>query len=135
KTGDVVGLLARLVGLVRAAFPRVPLKLRLDGGFACPELLAYLDSVPRLEYVCGLAKNAVLARRAEPLLVQARQRSERSQQAARVFGEGRYRAQSWKHPRRVIIKAEIVYNRRGEPKDNPRFVVTNQRQTAKFIYK
>jgi Transposase DDE domain group 1 len=35
----------------------------------------------------------------------------------------------------VIIKAEIVFNQRGEPKDNPRFVVTNQRQSPKFIYK
>jgi len=35
----------------------------------------------------------------------------------------------------VIIKAEIVFNQRGEPQDNPRFVVTNQRQQPKFIYK
>jgi hypothetical protein len=135
KTGDVVGLLARLVSLVRAAFPHAPLKLRLDGGFACPEMLDYLDGVPRLEYVCGLSKNAVLARHAEPLLVQARKLDQQSENGTRVFGECRYQAQSWQRSRRVIIKAEIVYNRRGEAKDNPRFVVTNQRQSPKFIYK
>lgn len=135
KHSVVVGLLARLVGLVRAAFPQALIKLRLDGGFTGPLMLAYLDSVPRLQYVCGMAKNAVLERQAESLLEQARKLSQLTNQSAQVFGECRYQARSWEQPRRVIIKAEIVFNHRGEPKDNPRFVVTNQRQSPKFIYK
>src|SRR6266849_2675366 len=131
----VIGLLSRLVGLVRAAFPKVTLNVRLDGGFACPEMLDYLDSVPRLEYVCGLAKNAVLVRKAEPFMVVARKRAQ-AKKSPRVFGECRYAAQSWEGcQRRVIIKAEVVYDHHGEPKDNPRFVVTNKRQSAKFIYR
>lgn len=135
KHGVVVGLLQRLVGLVRTAFPRATIKLRLDGGFTGPLMLAYLDSVPRLEYVCGMPKNAVLEREAEPLLVAARQLAQLTNQSVQVFGECRYQARSWEQQRRLIIKAEIVFNQRGEPKDNPRFVVTNQRQSPKFIYK
>jgi Transposase DDE domain group 1 len=135
KNAVVVGLLQRLVDLVRAAFPQATIKLRLDGGFACPQMFAYLDSVPRLAYVCGMAKNAVLERAAEPLLASARQLAQLTNQSAQVFGECQYQARSWEQPRRVIIKAEIVFNQRGEPKDNPRFVVTNQRQSPKFIYK
>ena len=135
KTDVVVGLLARLVELVRAAFPKAQLKVRLDGGFACPAMFDYLDSVPRLEYVCGLAKNAVLERAAAPLLVEARQRAQQSRQSERVYDECRYQAGSWLHARRVVIKAEVVCNSLSAPKDNPRFVVTNQRQTPKFIYK
>ena len=130
----VMGLLSRLVEMVRAAFPQALINLRLDGGFACPALFDYLDSVPRLEYVCGLAKNAVLNRRAQPLLAQARKREKRGGKP-RVYGECRYRAQSWDCARRVVIKAEIVHNCAGEAKDNPRFVVTNKRQSAKFIYR
>ncbi|HEX7774535.1 MAG TPA: IS1380 family transposase [Pyrinomonadaceae bacterium] len=130
----VVGLLARLVQMVRAAFPKALINLRLDGGFACPALFDYLDSVPRLEYVCGLAKNAVLERRAQPLLAQARKRK-KQRLKPRVYGECRYRAQTWERARRVIIKAEIVHNFAGEAKDNPRFVVTNKRQSPKFIYR
>lgn len=130
----VVGLLSRLVEMVRAAFPQAMINLRLDGGFACPALFDYLDSVPRLEYVCGLAKNAVLERRAQPLLAQARKRDKQGQQP-RVYGECRYRAQTWERARRVVIKAEIVHNFAGEAKDNPRFVVTNKRQSPKFIYR
>ena len=49
KSGVVVGLLGRLLALVRAAFPQAALNLRLDGGFACPAMFDYLDSVPQLE--------------------------------------------------------------------------------------
>lgn len=133
KSGVVIGLLARLVALVRAVFPQATLNLRLDGGFACAAMFAYLDRVPRLEYVCGLAKNAVLERQAQPLLAQAREREKQGQRAC-VYGECRYQAKTWNSARRVVIKAEIVYNIWGEPKDNPRFVVTNQRQLPKTIY-
>jgi hypothetical protein len=88
--------------MVRAAFPKALINLRLDGGFACPALFAYLDSVPRLEYVCGLAKNAVLERRAQPLLAQARQRQKQGRKP-RLYGECRYRAQTWDRARRVVI--------------------------------
>ncbi len=134
KSPVVLGLLARLVSLVRAAFPKAMLNLRLDGGFACPALLDYLDSVPRLEYVCGLAKNAVLERKGQPFLAQARRR-EKQGRKPRVYGECRYRAGSWDRPRRVIIKAELVHNLAGEAKDNPRFVVTNKSQAPKTIYR
>ena len=40
----------------------------------------------------------------------------------------------WDHERRVVIKAEVVRLADREPRDNPRFVVTNLRQTPRFIY-
>ncbi len=134
KSPVTAGLLSRLISLVRAAFPKAALNLRLDGGFACPALFDYLDSVPRLEYVCGLAKNAVLKRKARRLLSQARKR-EKQGLKPRVYGECRYRAQSWDRSRRVVIKAEIVHDLSGEAKDNPRFVVTNKSQAPKTVYR
>jgi len=50
------------------------------------------------------------------------------------FGECRYAAGSWKHERRVIIKTDIALHPGREPKDNPRFIVTNLKTTPKFIY-
>ena len=43
-------------------------------------------------------------------------------------------AGTWDHERRVVIKAEVVRLGDREPRDNPRFVVTNLRQTPRFIY-
>ena len=37
-----MGLLRRLVERLRAAFPHARILVRLDGGFACPELFAFL---------------------------------------------------------------------------------------------
>ena len=44
------------------------------------------------------------------------------------------RFEVWGHERRVVIKAEVVRLGDREPRDNPRFVVTNLRQTPRFIY-
>src|SRR6266540_2428165 len=95
KSPDVVGLLSRLVSLVRAAFPKALLNLRLDGGFACPAMLDFLDRVPRLEDVCGLSKNAVLKRKAQPFLAQARKAGP---QTARLWRVPLSRSELGSHP-------------------------------------
>ena len=80
-----IGLLRRLLPLLRAAFPRVRFLVRLDGGFATPELFDFLDAEPRLDYVVAMAKNAVLKRRAEPAMEVARAQSEPSGKTAHVY--------------------------------------------------
>jgi hypothetical protein len=64
----------------------------------------------------------------------ARRLSRRSGQTEQVYGECRYRARKWPRLRRVIIKAEVVRHPGREPKDNPRFVVTNLKQNPQWIY-
>ena len=130
-----VGLLSRLLPLVRRAFPRARILVRLDGGFASPEVFDFLETQPRLDYVVAMAKNAVLERYAEPAMLVARARTWRSEQTEHVYTEtDEYQAGKWSHARRVVIKAEVVCHRGREPRDNPRFVVTNLRQTPRFIY-
>src|SRR5207245_5503387 len=55
-----IGILRRLLRRLNAAFPGVVFRVRLDGGFAAPEVLEFLDGQPRVEYVVNLASNAVL---------------------------------------------------------------------------
>ena len=74
-------LLCRLLPLLRAAFPRARFLVRLDGGFATPEVFDFLDAEPRLDYVVAMAKNAVLERHAESALQTARTQSEVTWQA------------------------------------------------------
>src|SRR4030081_2227115 len=45
-----------------------------------------------------------------------------------------YQAGTWPAARRTIIKAEVVWHHGREPRDNPRFVITNLRQTPEWIY-
>ena len=73
-----VGLLRRLVNMIRSYFPGVTIRVRLDGGFAHPAVLDFLEAQPKLEYVVAMAKNAVLKRIAAPGVRRARQLSRRS---------------------------------------------------------
>lgn len=128
-----LGLLRRLIERLNNAFPKSPLLIRLDAGFATPEILDYLDA-QAVEYVVAMAGNAVLRRFAEPRMRRARRRSAQSGQTEHLYGQCRYAARSWSHKRRVIIKAEVVRHPGRDPKDNPRFVITNLRQNPQWVY-
>lgn len=132
-TQGALGVLRRLVALLRTAFPKARIRVRCDGGFACPELFAYLED-ERLDYVVAMGKNAVLSRAAEAAMIEVRARHALSGQTEQQYLETSYRAKTWPQPRRVIIKAEVVQHRGRSPRDNPRFVVTNLRQTPEWLY-
>ena len=90
---------------------------------------------PGLDYVVAMGKNAVLKRHAESAMAVARAQSEASGRTE----HGLYRhpatpAGTWGHERRVVIKAEVVRLKGREPRDNPRFVVTNLLRSSRFIY-
>ena len=129
-----VALLRRLVRMIRGRLPGVRIRVRLDGGFAHPAVLEFLDAQPRLEYVVAMAKNAVLKRVAESGMRRAHQLSRRSGKTEHIYGEARYKAGKWPRLRRVIIKAEVVRAVDKDPKDNPRFVITNMKQSPQWIY-
>ncbi len=129
-----VGILRRVIDRLRSAFPDARFLVRLDGGFSCPEVLEFLDDQPRLDYVVALANNKVLKRRAKRLMGKARRLSRSSKKTERVFGECQYAAGKWSDKRRVVIKAEVTRLEGREPKDNPRFVVTNLRSAPRTVY-
>ena len=128
------GLLRRLVRMIRCYFPGVTIRVRLDGGFAYPAVLDFLEAQPKLEYVVAMAKNAVLKRIAAPGIRRARQLSRGSGKTEHIYGEVHYAARKWNGPRRVVIKAEVVRAAGKDPKDNPRFVITNLKQSPQWIY-
>ena len=129
-----VAILRRLVRMIRRRLPGVRIRVRLDGGFAHPAVLEFLDAQPKLEYVVAMAKNAVLKRVAESGMRRARQLSRRSGKTEHIYGEVRYKAGKWPGQRRVIIKAEVVRAADKDPRDNPRFVITNMKQSPQWIY-
>lgn len=130
-----VGILRRLIALLREVFPKAIIRVRLDGGFAAPEVLDFLDSQERLEYVVNMASNQALNRKVEAALARARRLSQASGTTEHVYGEFRYKTKkTWKHKRRIIYKAEVVRHPGRDPKDNPRFVITNLKQKPQWVY-
>ena len=115
---------ARIVGRIRARWPRVKILLRADSGFARDELMAWCEA-KRVDYVFGLARNSRLAERIHTELAWAEQEALRSGRAARCFADFSWATlDSWSRRRRVVAKAEWMPGR-GESGANPRFVVTS----------
>jgi hypothetical protein len=132
-TLGVIGILRRLFRKLRAAFPQATLRVRLDGGFASPAVFTFLEA-EEVEYLVAMASNAKLEKRIRRLLGKARMRSKATGETAHLFGETRYATKSWKRKRRVIMKAEVVRLLGRDPRDNPRFVVTNLPQSPRRVY-
>jgi len=129
----VRGLLRRLIPKLWWAFPRARVRVRLDSGFASPAIFAELEHAG-VEYVVGMAGNAVLDRLAAPHLAALRTQVATTGETATSYHEAVYRAGSWPRARRVIIKAEVVAHPGREPRDNPRFVITNLRHRPATVY-
>jgi hypothetical protein len=133
-TLGAAGVLRRAIERLIEEFPQARILVRLDGGFACPEIFELLEALPGVDYVAAMASNAVLKRAAEPLMKKARRLSKQTNRTEHVYGECRYAAKTWSKQRRVIIKAEVVRHEGREPKDNPRFVVTNLKRAPRPVY-
>ncbi|MDA0700644.1 MAG: IS1380 family transposase [bacterium] len=132
KSGAIT-LLRRVLPRLRTAFPNAHLRVRLDGGFAAPDIFDYLER-EGVEYVVAMGSNPVLARLAEPLLERAREASRASGKSERVYGHAQYQTRNWPHARRVVIKGEVTRYPEREPRDNPRFVITNIPADPQVVY-
>jgi hypothetical protein len=125
----VVAVLKRVVRVLRARWPEVKIEIRMDSGGAVPAIYDWCEQTG-IAYTIGLIPNARLSALAAPLLAEAqRQRTATGAEKVRLVGEGLYQAESWPHPRRVIIKAEAL------PKGpNTRFVVTTRPDPPEALY-
>jgi hypothetical protein len=126
-------LLTRILQRLQERFPAVRILVRLDGGYAEPHLFEFLDEV-QVDYVVGMAKNAVLERHAALAMIEARLRAAERGETAHLYTECHYAAKTWERERRVVIKAEVTVHPGRDPKDNPRFVVTNLKRCARRLY-
>lgn len=132
-TIGVHGLLRRLIPKLWRAFPHARVRVRLDAGFAAPAIFNELEAAG-VEYVVAMPKNSVLEALAEPHVAPLRPDVTRTHETATAYAEAAYQAGTWSQTRRVVIKAEVVWHHDREPRDNPRFVITNLRQSPEWIY-
>jgi len=122
---------ARIVGQIRARWPKTRILLRADSGFAREALMAWCET-NRVDFVFGLARNARLVAEIAAELSQAAAEACPTGKPARRYKDFRYATlDSWSRQRRVVAKAEWTG---GEA--NPRFIVTSlsQAETGRFLY-
>jgi Transposase DDE domain group 1 len=111
---------ARIVGQIRARWPRVQILLRADSAFARDELMTWCEA-NGVDYVFGLARNERLVGAIADDLAAVELESLAQGGPVRRFADFTWRTlDSWRRARRVVAKAEHL------PKGaNPRFVVTS----------
>jgi len=128
---EILPIVRRLVSRLRQAWPETEILFRGDSHFTYPEVMAYLESEPRLHYVTGLGSNSVLKRLASEIEAEARRHYQRGDRAKVLrFHSTFYQAGTWPHPRRVVIKVEVT-----EKGTNTRFIVTDLlRAPAQRLY-
>ena len=115
----------RIVGRIRARWPKVRILLRADSGFCREELMAWCE-IHAVDYLFGLARNERLRRKIGREMREAKKEYQQTGKPARRFTEFFYRTrESWSRSRRVVAKAEQIAG-----KENPRYVVTSLGQQA-----
>ena len=119
-----IPLLRRTVESLRRAFKKPRILVRLDAGFAYPQVFDLLEEL-KVEYVVAMGGNAALFKKAVRHMSAVRSLAECFQSTTTLFGESRYRTRSWNRERRVAFKAEVVHATGKSPRDNARFVITN----------
>lgn len=127
-------LLRRIVGKVRRACRKARICVRLDAGFAYPQVFALLDEL-RVEYMVAMGGNAALQRRSERHMVAAAHLTEQFDKSTALFGEGIYKTRSWEVSRRVVFKAEVVRAVGKEDRNNDRYVITNLEDCAEKVWR
>jgi hypothetical protein len=128
-SAGIKAVLKRVVRALRTRWPHVTIEVRLDSGGAVPAIYDWCEQ-EAIPSTIGLPTNPRLTALAAPLLTEAqRQRAATGSEKVRLCGEITYQAESWEHPRRVIIKAEAL------PKGpNTRFVVTTRTDPPEALY-
>lgn len=122
NAGPTKGLYSALriaIRLVRQYLPEAQIILRADSAFGVRAVLDFCEDMG-IDYILGMKGNNVLHDLSAPIQMDAALKYKWEGNGCREYGSVLYKAGSWRHARRVVVKAEIT---QGEL--NPRFVVTS----------
>jgi len=122
-------LLARVVQLLRAAWPGIKISVRADSSFADATLLNWLEE-EAIRYAVGMQGNDVLERLSAPFVKTVEERFAATGQPQRSFTTFRYQTlKTWGHPRRMVAKVEVT-----KDGTNVRYVIAGRAGPSAEIY-
>ena len=118
---EIRGFVRRLVGAIRAHWPKVEILLRADSHYAAPEVFDWCRA-NRVDWVFGLATNVALCRHVMALENSTAERFKLapSRGKLRRFIQFYDAAASWSRVERIIARVEA-----GPEGTDTRFIVTN----------
>jgi len=128
---EIRGFVRRLVGAIRAHWPKVEILLRADSHYAAPEVFDWCRA-NRVDWIFGLAPNVALSRHVMALEKSTAERFKLAPTRGKLrrfiqFYDG---AGSWSRVERIIARVEA-----GREGADTRFIVTNlEGGRAKHFY-
>jgi hypothetical protein len=128
---EIRGFARRLVGAIRAHWPRVEILLRADSHYAAPEVFDWCRT-NRVDWVFGLAPNVALCRHVTALEKSTAERFKGAPTRGKLrrFMQFYDAAESWSRVERIIARVEA-----GSEGTDTRFIVTNlEGGRAKHLY-
>src|SRR3954451_12401011 len=128
---EIAAFVRRLVGAIRALWPRVEILLRADSHYAAPELFDWCRA-NRVDWVLGLASNPAWRRHVAALENTTAERFRAAPKRGKVrrFAQFYDAAHSWRRVERIIARVEA-----GPEGTDTRFIVTNlEGGRAKHLY-
>jgi len=121
-------MLRRAVLLLRERFPNAKIILRADAGFGFHDTLAFCEQY-KVDYLLGTQSNEQLATLSTPVQIDVCLKYRWEGDGCREYGQFNYKARTWPHYRKVVIKAEITLG-----KLQARYVVTNLDGSPEELY-
>jgi hypothetical protein len=128
---EIRGFVRRLVGAIRAHWPKVDILLRADSHYAAPQVLDWCRA-NRVDWILGLASNAALLRHVIALEKSTTERFKAAPHHGKLrrFMQFYDAAGSWSRVERIIARVEA-----GPAGTDIRFIVTNlEGGRAKHVY-
>jgi len=125
-----IDALEKIVAAIRKKLPRVQIIIRADSGFCRDALMSWCEA-SGIDYLLGIARNAVLERALSQSMEEVEKQSQSNETGtSRIFLSFDYNAKKWPgNKRRVIGKAE--WTLLGA---NPRFIITSLKGEGKGLY-
>ena len=122
-------ILALLVKRLRQEWPDVKILFRGDSGFCRHHIMSWCER-NKVDYIVGIGTNSRLNKISLNTRYRAAMQFKDTGKKQRCFATLHYAAGTWKNRmRKVCVKAE--FSERG---DNTRYVVTNLKGAAKWLY-
>lgn len=129
KSVNVFAILKRIIDYLRKHWPNTLIVFRGDSHFCSREVMDYVHDLPRVEFITGLTGNTVLNKCAQMTVESAQRSYESSQKPVKRYHSFMYKAGSWTHAERVVVKVEVT-----SMGNNVRFIVSSLNIRARVLY-
>lgn len=122
KTANVFAIMQRLIDYLRQYWPDTIIVLRGDSHFCSKELMDWAEGGKNIEFITGLAGNAVLNHNAKTTIESAQREYKAYGKPVKRYHCFEYKANTWEYSQRVVVKVEV--NSMGT---NIRYIVSSLR--------